>query len=470
MHEGAGSPSCSAICLVAQTLGDLLHNGQACNGAASVHVLACASDDRLRAACIAHGIRFHQLDDFPASAQTTLDGPHLIPLLHDSDRVRQALEQLHAAYSFDVIKSVRDGGLVFRSVQAKQSGQAFGDVTLLIDDGHSAKPHARACLPRDLTVGHMEQYARQYADAMTIGSQTLGAAGSGAAPLVSVCVPYFNLGAFLEATLDSLAQQTYSNLEVLVINDGSADASSIEVFRRMQAKFPRFRYLEQENAGIGATRNRGLAEARGKYFLPVDADNVARPEMVERFVRGMEHNPTVAALTCYFLAFHDDADLVAGRFAYAYKPVGGPRILGALQNVYGDGNAIFRTDVLRAVGGFETDRDTSFEDWEVFVKLVNAGQRVDVVPDFLFSYRHRADGFSRATDLERNHQRVLRRFVEMETLPPDDRQTLWNLLAGQQERIAELENENRALRQRLQARRYRFVDRLKHMVTWSATS
>src|SRR5262249_31408807 len=103
-------------------------------------------------------------------------------------------------------------------------------------------------------------------------------------PLVTVCIPYYNLAAHLPRTLASLAEQTYPHLEVLVIDDGSTDPAARAVFDQMNDRFSRFRFLRQPNAGIGATRNRGLAEARGDYFLPVDADNVTRPDMVERFV------------------------------------------------------------------------------------------------------------------------------------------------------------------------------------------
>ena len=82
-------------------------------------------------------------------------------------------------------------------------------------------------------------------------------------PLVTVCVPHYNLGRHLPETLASLAAQTYPHLEVLVIDDGSTDPASLEVFGRMERRHPQFRFLRQANAGIGATRNRGLFEGRG---------------------------------------------------------------------------------------------------------------------------------------------------------------------------------------------------------------
>jgi GT2 family glycosyltransferase len=185
----------------------------------------------------------------------------------------------------------------------------------------------------------------------------------------------------------------------------------------------------------------------------MDADNVARPDMVERFVAGMRRNPDVGALTCYFLAFTGDDDLARRRFAHAYRPTGGPHVLASLRNVYGDANAIYRTDALRAVGGYETDRDTSFEDWEALVKLVNAGHRLDVIPDHLFYYRHRASGFSRVTDDYRNRQRVLRQFLALDGLPAAERVALWSALVGFQRRLEEADARERLLR-------YRVVNRL----------
>jgi glycosyltransferase involved in cell wall biosynthesis len=267
--------------------------------------------------------------------------------------------------------------------------------------------------------------------------------------LVTVCVPHYNLGRYLGETLAALAAQTYPHLEVLVIDDGSTDPDSWTEFERMQHRYPQFRFFRQDNSGIGATRNRGLKLARGEYFVPVDADNLPRPDMIERFVAAIERQPEVAALTCYFLAFCASADIARGNFLYACRPTAGPAVLASLRNVYGDACAIYRTAVFRAVGGYETDRDTSFEDWEAFVKLVGAGQRVEVIPDHLFHYRHLQTGFSRTTDAHANRERVLRQFSRLEQLPVAERELLWASLAGLHRRVEELTARQRCLRYRV---------------------
>jgi glycosyltransferase involved in cell wall biosynthesis len=277
-------------------------------------------------------------------------------------------------------------------------------------------------------------------------------------PLVTVVIPFYNLGAYLPETLTSVAQQTYPYLEVVVINDGSTERESIAVFQEQRSKFPHFRFLEQANAGIGATRNRGLWEARGEFFLPMDADNIAFPCMIERFVHGMRRNPELAALTCYFLAFKESQDPGQGDFEYAFRPVGGPRVMASFRNVFGDATAIFRTEAFRAVGGYEIDRETSWEDWEAFLKLTNAGHDVDVIPEYLFAYRHRDCGFSRVTQAYRNHQRVLRQVFRTERLPPAETIALWTGLVGLQKRHEELCLDIEAMRARIGSWRYRTLD------------
>lgn len=267
-------------------------------------------------------------------------------------------------------------------------------------------------------------------------------------PLITICVTFYNLGSYLPDTLASVAAQTYPRLEVLVINDGSTDGTSIRVFEEQKRLYPQFRFMSQANAGLGATRNRGIAEAKGEYFLPMDADNIATPQMVDRFLAAIRRRPGVAALTCYFLAFKETADIACGGFCYAYRPTGGSHVMGSIQNVYGDANSIYRLADLHAVGGHETERDTG-EDWELFVKLVNAGYQVDVLPEYLFYYRHREDSLVRTTSKYRNHQRVLRQYFRAQQLPDVEQMALWTALVSLHIRLTQYQCLQSSVRYRI---------------------
>ncbi len=287
-------------------------------------------------------------------------------------------------------------------------------------------------------------------------------------PLVTVCVPFHNLGAYLPDALASLAAQTYPKLEVLVINDGSTDAASIRVFEEQRRLYPQFRFMSQTNAGLGAARNRGMVEAKGEYFLPMDADNIAPPHMVERFVVGIRHRSNVSAVTCYFLAFRETSDIARGEFCYAYRPMGGSHVMGSIENVYGDANSIYRLADLQAVGGYEIDRDTTCEDWELFVKLVNAGYRVDVLPEYLFYYRHREDSLVRTTNKYGNRQRVLRQYFRMERLQEAEQIALWTTLVSLHIRLAQAQYRQASDRYRIADEVADFLEKFPRLsrLTW----
>jgi glycosyltransferase involved in cell wall biosynthesis len=509
-----GNPA--SLCLVTDDLGHLDPDwavGRYCRGQAHlpprqawrVHVLYCGaglapealSDVALRLG--EAGIGFSCLTDWEMPPSLDVAATNH-PLIHQSDRVRHALGELDRQHPLEVVEFAGCASLGFRTMQARQAGLAFAGVRTIVRLDASSQWLREANQryvehPDDLEVDYAERYAFEHADVQTSPSRPIleyvqkmgwevreearvmpaplaepgflmGSRDPAPAPvaedgqLVTVAVPYYNLGAYLPQALASLAAQTYPHLEVLVIDDGSTDGDALQVFAEQQRRYPGFRFLSQANAGIGATRNRGLREARGEYFIPMDADNIALPHMVERFVRALRRNPGLAAMTCYFLAFRQTEDLAQQDYAYAYRPTGGPHVLASMKNVYGDANAIFRTAAFRAVGGYETDRDTSWEDWEAFVKLVNAGHRIDVIPDYLFYYRHLENGFSRATRTYRNHQRVLRQFFAIDQLPRTERAALWTALAGLHRRVEELSGSNQALRIRGQALRYRIVDKL----------
>jgi dTDP-glucose pyrophosphorylase/GT2 family glycosyltransferase len=425
------------------------------------HLLCCTNGDHGFASGSPPdiGIRLHSLADFDLAADYRVGDLYGAVEPDRSDRVRLALEHLHRKYRFDRIEFPVGGGLGFRAVQAKRAGLAFDGVTLAarLDSCRAREREQARRWPtgfEEVEAEYAERFAFEYADERVTHDPDVLAfvrrkgwvTEPGPVPtiqtrfgdpVVTVGIAHYNLGRFLPATLASLDVQTYPHLDVVVIDDGSTDPDSLHIFEEMAARYPRWRFLRQPNAGIGATRNRCLELARGEFFLPVDADNLARPEMVERFVRGMLRNPDLAAMTCYHLAFAGDGDRPE-QFLFACRPTGGPHALAAVRNVYGDANAIFRTEALRDVGGYETDRGTSNEDWELFVKLVHAGGRVGVIPQHLFYYRHRDAGFSRTTNWFANHQRVLRQFTQSDRLPAGEAEVLWTALLGFHQQLERL--------------------------------
>lgn len=102
-------------------------------------------------------------------------------------------------------------------------------------------------------------------------------------PLVSILIPCYNVGSFLEECIDSLRQQTYDNLQIVMIDDGSSD-NTWELMRKLAARDSRIEIYTQENRGVASTRNRLLDKVRGEYVLFIDSDDWVQPEMVEYLV------------------------------------------------------------------------------------------------------------------------------------------------------------------------------------------
>lgn len=97
---------------------------------------------------------------------------------------------------------------------------------------------------------------------------------------VSIIVPVYNTDAFLRRCLDSIVNQTFDDIEIVVVNDGSTD-NSAEIIAEYAARDSRIKVITQDNQGLGAARNAGIRAASGTYLTCIDSDDVAKPQMVE---------------------------------------------------------------------------------------------------------------------------------------------------------------------------------------------
>ena len=99
-------------------------------------------------------------------------------------------------------------------------------------------------------------------------------------PLVSVIVPCYNSEKYIERCIISILNQTYNNIEIIIIDDGSTD-SSLDIIKRLSNNYDNIKYIHQSNSGVSAARNKGLSNANGDYITFVDSDDTILPEMYE---------------------------------------------------------------------------------------------------------------------------------------------------------------------------------------------
>ena len=126
-------------------------------------------------------------------------------------------------------------------------------------------------------------------------------------PLISLVVPIYNVENYLWSCLDSIAKQTYSNIEILLVNDGSPDGSAT-ICQEFVAKDSRFRYIEKENGGLSDARNAGIAESKGEFLSFVDSDDWIEPTYVEDLYRAALFNDAEVVVSNY-QEFHQERNV-----------------------------------------------------------------------------------------------------------------------------------------------------------------
>ena len=126
-------------------------------------------------------------------------------------------------------------------------------------------------------------------------------------PLISLIVPIYNVENYLWSCLDSIAKQTYSNIEVLLVNDGSPDGSGV-ICQEFVARDSRFRYIEKGNGGLSDARNAGIARAQGEFISFVDSDDWIEPTYVEDLYRAALFNDAEVVVSNY-QEFHQERNV-----------------------------------------------------------------------------------------------------------------------------------------------------------------
>ena len=122
-------------------------------------------------------------------------------------------------------------------------------------------------------------------------------------PKVSVVIPTYNHQCYILAALDSVFAQTFTDFEIIVVNDGSPD-NTAEVLRPL-TESGRIRYIEQKNQGQSAARNRGISEAKGEFIALLDDDDIWPPDKLQWQVEELQNNPDTA-LVYGSVSFIDD--------------------------------------------------------------------------------------------------------------------------------------------------------------------
>ena len=216
------------------------------------------------------------------------------------------------------------------------------------------------------------------------------------APLVTAVVPAFNAERTIDETLRSVRAQTYRNLEILVVDDGSTDRTAARVEVHALAD-PRVRLIRQQNGGVAAARNRGIVEARADFIAPVDADDLWMPTKIEKQVAVMlSRGPECGLVYTWQTTIDEDGRVLEARRKWDAEGYVLPRML--FGNLVGSGSpALMRKQAIIEAGGYDASlrarRAQGCEDFKLYLQI-SERYEFAVIKEFLTGYRLLRDAMS----------------------------------------------------------------------------
>ena len=195
-------------------------------------------------------------------------------------------------------------------------------------------------------------------------------------PLVSVIIPCFNHGKYLMECIDSVKNQTYSNIEIIVVNDGSTDDLTNKLLGSLSDQ--QIKVINKQNEGLAAARNTGINKCSGTIILPLDSDDRIGKFYVEKAVNILSLDTNIGLVFCkgQYFGLQDHA---MDSYYDSFK-----------SELLYNGifcSALFRKEDYEYVGKYNVNMRNGYEDWDFWQRLISYKKKVVQMPDTMFYYR-----------------------------------------------------------------------------------
>jgi glycosyltransferase involved in cell wall biosynthesis len=228
-------------------------------------------------------------------------------------------------------------------------------------------------------------------------------------PLVTVVIPAYKAEAFIAETIQSVIDQTYTNWELIIIDDGSPDNQKmiIEPF----LKDPRIQYYFQENQGVSAARNHGLKIAKGAFIAFLDADDLFYPSNLEKKVDFLLKNNEIGLVHAYVQVIDENSieldEVLIGKQGWVLDDL----LIWRAEVIPAPSSILMPTKIAKEIGGWDTNFQTA-ADQEFFMRIAKQ-YKIGMVDEFLTYYRELPSSMStNIPNFEDDHIRVFQKAKE----------------------------------------------------------
>jgi glycosyltransferase involved in cell wall biosynthesis len=195
-------------------------------------------------------------------------------------------------------------------------------------------------------------------------------------PLISVVIPCYNDGEYLPETIEHLKKQTYRHFEILIVNDGSTDSSTLKVLETLSTQG--ISIFHKENGRMSSARNYGVKHSKGTLIAALDADDYFHPSFFKKALEILNGEQNIAVVSSYMQLF--------GEVRKVSKPRGGNEYNFLFSNQC-PACAMVRKSCWDAIEGYDENMIYGYEDWEFYIRITKQGWKVHIIPEKLFFYR-----------------------------------------------------------------------------------
>ena len=204
-------------------------------------------------------------------------------------------------------------------------------------------------------------------------------------PAISVILPVYNAEAYVREAVESILNQTFTDFELIIINDGSTDGSGV-ILRELAARDTRIVLIEQPNDGAASARNKGLEMARADLIALMDADDVAMPERFALQHARMIQESELAVLGS-FIRFMDKVGNIIRLCKYPLNPKEAAHHLEKRGCPVANPSVMMRRDAVLKIGGYRKVFYSYAEDYDLWLRMSDLGYAIANLPQPLLSYR-----------------------------------------------------------------------------------
>lgn len=216
---------------------------------------------------------------------------------------------------------------------------------------------------------------------------------------VSVVIPCYNQGQYIDEAVESVLSQTFQDYEIIIVNDGSTDDFTNEILKNYNK--PKTTVIHTKNQGLSAARNNGIRSSNGEYILPLDADDKIGSDFIQKTIQIIQNDIDIKAVSSYVQLFGD--------FDTKPTPQGGT-IKDFLHYNNTTATSLYRKKDYLSIGGYDESYKSGYEDWDFWLRLLKGGGKIVMIPEFIFFYRKKAE--SMLIETEKNHLNLYKKIID----------------------------------------------------------